>query len=174
MDIPLYIQKSSQNVEGDAKTWIDVFLGFLPSDSTIFEIGSATGRDANYIEGMGFKIIRTDIHQEFVNFQKEKYNKDVLFFDVKNIVLQEDLSKGFGGVFARAVLNHFSISELNQIFLNLKLMLKKEAVFAFNLPNNFLSEDILSLLEKNNYKLLSKFVSEKDSWTYFITSLIKS
>ena len=44
-----YADSISSEVTGELKDWLDSFSLLLPEHSQIFELGSATGRDARYI-----------------------------------------------------------------------------------------------------------------------------
>ncbi|MFA6404722.1 MAG: class I SAM-dependent methyltransferase [Candidatus Paceibacterota bacterium] len=170
MDIPTYIKNSIQQVEGDAKIWIDEFLQRLSTNANILEVGSGTGRDANYIEKKGYIVIRTDIYPEFIEYQNEKYKKKVLFFDLKQEIIPDNFLKKFDGLFVRSVLNHFSFEEIKEILRRLKLVLKSNALFAFNLPNNIFSQKIIDYLKQENFNLISLNISHKDGWVYIIVS----
>lgn len=48
--------------------WVDAALDLLPNkQASILEIGSGTGRDAQYMEDRGFTVSRTDAVQGFVD-----------------------------------------------------------------------------------------------------------
>lgn len=45
----------------------------LPKGSKVFEIGSADGTNAKYIEKLGYEIIASDIAEDFINSIKSKW-----------------------------------------------------------------------------------------------------
>jgi hypothetical protein len=47
-------------------------LSYLPKTAAILELGSAHGRDADYIESLGYKIYRTDAVKAFVDYLQAK------------------------------------------------------------------------------------------------------
>ncbi len=61
-----YISGTAAETNGSIKAWIDNFLDLLPLNAHIIEIGSAFGRDAQYIESCGFSVKRTDATIGFV------------------------------------------------------------------------------------------------------------
>src|SRR4051812_23652083 len=61
-----YIDSMSPDIQGDVKTWIDRALKLLPKGSEIIELGSGAGREADYIETRGYKVIRTEAAPRFV------------------------------------------------------------------------------------------------------------
>jgi hypothetical protein len=63
-----YLAAMIPSVQGAVKSWIDAGLALLPKHAHILEIGSAHGRDADYIESCGYAIDRTDAAQSFVNY----------------------------------------------------------------------------------------------------------
>ena len=67
----LYIERTAATVANDLKEYFHTLLTNLPKDATILEIGSGAGRDANYIESLGYSALRTDVVEVFVNHQKK-------------------------------------------------------------------------------------------------------
>jgi hypothetical protein len=62
-----YMAANKPITEGNLKEWVDRVLSFVPKGSRILELGSAYGRDADYIELAGYKVVRTDAVKNFVN-----------------------------------------------------------------------------------------------------------
>jgi hypothetical protein len=52
-----YIDGTPQSVEGFVQDWIDRTLSGVPPSANILEIGSAFGRDADYIERLAIRLI---------------------------------------------------------------------------------------------------------------------
>ena len=67
-----YIDGTPSVVDGHVKTWIDETLALVPQNARILEIGTATGRDADYIEAQGYYVERTDATKAFVALQREQ------------------------------------------------------------------------------------------------------
>lgn len=173
MDIPIYIKNSTDKIEGDAKVWIDKFLYELSNNANIIEIGSGTGRDANYFEEREYKVTRTDIHQEFIEYQNKKYKKEVLIFDVEKDFIPDNFLYKFDGLFVRAVLNHFSLEKTEEILKRLKKVLKPHGVLAFNLSKDGFSQKIIDYFKREDFKVISIYTSKKDIWVYIIISYNK-
>lgn len=93
-------------IDGDLKQWIDALLDSLNPPAKILEIGSGDGRDANYIEALGYHVERTDGAKEFVNMQREQGKRA----HVLNL-LTDELSGAYNLVFANAVFLHFNKQE---------------------------------------------------------------
>ena len=69
MGIYQYIAGTAQETNGAVQIWIDNVLNYLATDAKIIEIGSAFGRDANYMESVkGFAVERTDASEGFVAY----------------------------------------------------------------------------------------------------------
>jgi 2-polyprenyl-3-methyl-5-hydroxy-6-metoxy-1,4-benzoquinol methylase len=73
----------------------------VPDGEQVLEIGSGTGRDADYLESSGIAVKRTDAAREFAQIQAER-GKEVALLDVVN----DDLGGPYGGVLALCVLMH--------------------------------------------------------------------
>lgn len=102
-----YIERTPQEVNGCVKIWIDSLLQTLDSDAKILEIGSAFGRDADYIETQGFSVERTDATLGFVNhLESQGHNARALN------ILTDEIDSGYNLIFADAVFLHFTDDEL--------------------------------------------------------------
>lgn len=77
----LYTERSPQEVRGFLKDWIDTVFADLSRDTRILEIGSAGGRDADYIEGgFGFTHFdRSDAVPEFVEMLRRAVMSIIIF-----------------------------------------------------------------------------------------------
>lgn len=96
-----YIQRTPQVVDGFVKKWIDKAFTGLPKDSKILEIGSAFGRDADYIESLDFNVQRTDAAKEFVDYLNAQ-GKDARLLNI----ITDEIVGNYDVVFANAVLLH--------------------------------------------------------------------
>jgi SAM-dependent methyltransferase len=125
-----YIDGTPQLVEGFLQGWIDKVLADLPRDAKILEIGSAFGRDADYIEGRGYKVERTDVTSGFVRLLQEKGHEARLLN-----ALVDDLGGGYDLLFADAVLLHFTRDETKSVIDKAYSALSNNGRFAFSLKN---------------------------------------
>ena len=114
-------------ISGSLKDWIDASLKLLPANAHILELGSAHGRDADYIEAKGFKVDRTDAAQAFVDYLKS-LNKDARLLNA--------LTDNYGGpydmVYANAVLLHFTPEQAASVLEKVHNALKPSGLFSFS------------------------------------------
>lgn len=174
-----YIDHTSHEISPLVKTWIDETLALLPSQAKILEIGSAFGRDADYIESLGYKVERTDATRAFVTVLQKKGHAARLFN-----VLTDPLTPCYDLVFANAVFLHFTPQELKTVLQKIYAALTKDGLLAFTVkhghgeewtnaklghPRYFCywkEEDIVSLLNQNRFDPLR--VSKDDKFYQLI------
>jgi hypothetical protein len=104
-----YIDNHPHDITGELKEWIDGLLEQLPKDASIFEVGSAYGRDADYMEAQGYTVTRTDATHAFVEDLHQRGYEAADF----NLITDEFDSQ-HQLVFADAVLLHFNREEFRQ------------------------------------------------------------
>jgi SAM-dependent methyltransferase len=114
-------------VTGSVRVWIDFALELLVPGSFILELGSAHGRDANYIESKGFTVDRSDAAEAFVKYL-QKQGRKARYLDA--------LKGGYGGpfdmVYANSVLLHFTSREMVRVFKSTRNALNPEGLFVFS------------------------------------------
>ncbi len=59
-----YLERTHGETLGEFKEWLDSFASHIPREGAIFEIGSASGRDARYLATQGFTVLCTDVVPE--------------------------------------------------------------------------------------------------------------
>ena len=101
-----YIKGTPQQVSGEVQAWLDENLKALAPNAKILELGSAFGRDADYIESRGFKVERTDASKAFVDYLRNQGRQA----RVLN-ALTDELGAGYDMIFANGVLLHFNRSD---------------------------------------------------------------
>ena len=94
------------------KAWLDKAIDGLNKDSKILELGSGVVTEADYLESLGYKVIRSDIVDGFIDFIKAQ-GHDCL----KLNALTDDLPTDCDLIFANAVFLHFTNSQA-KIFLD--------------------------------------------------------
>jgi SAM-dependent methyltransferase len=131
MNTEAYIAAAKKEVEGVHKVWIDDLLSRLPDGAVIFEIGSATSRDADYMERTkpSVSVIRSDKEKSFVGYMEEQ-GKKALLFDILQDEFEAD--KKYDACFAHQVIMHFTLDELENIFKKVRSALKEDGYFAFS------------------------------------------
>lgn len=117
------------------KDWIDTVLTLLVAPHRILEIGSANGRDADYIESRGYTVERTDAVTGFVELlqlhghQARRLN-----------ALTDDFGGPYELIFADAVFVHFTSFELMRILASVRRSLSPNGLLAFSLKEGDGSE----------------------------------
>lgn len=166
-DIQGYINNTSQEVDGEFKKWIDRALDSIPSDGRVLEIGSASGRDAEYIKQKGFNIVPTDAAEGFVSILKQRG------YDARKLnILTDKIDGKYDMVFANAVFLHFNPEELRNVLEKIKGALKLNGILAFSVKEGegsgwsdhklksprffqyWKSEPLKKLLEESGYETL--------------------
>lgn len=123
-----YIDGTPQEVGGDVKSWIDATLDGLATDAKIIEVGSAFGRDANYIESLGYTVLRTDATDGFVKLLTEQGHQAKGF----NLIT-DNFDTDYDLVFADAVLLHFTRDEVAEATRKIHGALTHSGRFSFSL-----------------------------------------
>lgn len=123
-----YIETCPTEVKGDLKAWIDRNFKSLDKKSKILEIGSGSGKDANYINSIGYNIELTDASQGFVDYLISQGR-----VARKLNALTDDLGADYDMVFSNAVFLHFTPSELDRVLANVYKALKPNGRIVFSL-----------------------------------------
>jgi SAM-dependent methyltransferase len=122
-----YALSIPSQVTGAMKEWIDVFVADLPRGASIFEVGSGTGRDAIYLESLGFKVQRSDIASPFI-----KAFDDQGFAVQRFDVLKDNFPGRQQVVFANSVLCHMTNRQLHTALKTVHDALVPGGRFGFN------------------------------------------
>jgi hypothetical protein len=153
----------------------------MPQDKSIFEIGSAFGRDANFMESLGYKVNRSDAASSFVNYLHEQGSSCQLFN-----ALKDDLSDSTFAVFASAVFLHFTKHELENVLKRMYAKFDDGGLLAFSVKCGIGQEweneklgrkrlfcywqpnELQNLLSKFNFEILYLEQDEEQKWIYII------
>lgn len=114
-------------VTGSVKDWVDASLTMIPGGGRVLEIGSAHGRDADYIESKGFTIDRTDAVRSFVDYMRNG-GKDAKLLNA----LTDDYGTDYDMIYANAVLLHFTPEQSLEVIKRAYASLRQGGVFAFS------------------------------------------
>lgn len=125
-----YVDRTVSEVSGETKTWIDATLSFLPLTARIIEIGSAFGRDAQYMESFGYTVERTDATQGFVSLLQENGYSASRFN-----VLTDDFTSTYDLIFANAVFLHFKPQQLRMVLEKCHASLSENGVLSFSVKH---------------------------------------
>ena len=82
----------------------------LPAGGHVLDIGSGPGWDADFLEGLGVRVHRTDVTQSFRDFQAER-GQQVDALDV----LTDKIAETYDGILMLCVLQHFERTELDGV-----------------------------------------------------------
>lgn len=185
----VYVDKTANQVTGSIKDFIDNFLGAIPANASILEIGSGTGRDADYIQNLGYDILRTDAAQGFVGHMTAQGH------EAKRLnIVKEALDEKFDAILANAVFLHFDEEDFAKAITNVKAMLKNDGVFALSLhKGTFIGmsdhkhkaryfhewgeDQIISYLSEQGFKVLKSLpgesITKRKIWILLITQLVQ-
>jgi SAM-dependent methyltransferase len=141
-----YLQGTPQVVSGELKAWIERNLAKLKQNAKIFEIGSGTGKDADYIESKGFSVQRSDATKAFVKFLKDKGHEAKVFN-----AISDAFPGSYDMIFADAVLLHFNRDETKQVAAKVFQALNPNGRFVFNLKRGDGDELVSNKLHDPRY-----------------------
>ena len=160
--------------------------------SKVFEIGSADGENAKYIESLGYNVTASDIADAFIDETKSKIENTVKFN-----VLEDDFKDKYLAVLAWRVFVHFTKEDLDITLNKVYKALENGGVFIFNIMNRetrdcdeewvdfpneyhmnaeryykyFSEKEVNELIQKTNFKINS-FHKEggesKNKWLVYV------
>ncbi len=101
-----YLATVRKQPADNVQVWLLKAIENLSKNALIFEVGSAGGIEANYLETIGFKVQRSDAAKSFVQYLQSTGVSCLLFN-----ALTDDYPAKYDLIFANAVLLHFTDSE---------------------------------------------------------------
>jgi 2-polyprenyl-3-methyl-5-hydroxy-6-metoxy-1,4-benzoquinol methylase len=96
----------------------------LPMGGSVLEIGSGTGRDADFIESLGALVRRTDATPAFIHLMAERGKQA----DLLN-VMTDELGGPYGGVLAMGVLIHVDREQTDAVLRKIQAALQPGGAF---------------------------------------------
>jgi SAM-dependent methyltransferase len=141
-----YIDTSPQKVDGQLKAWIDKNLKQIDKTAKILEIGSGSGKDADYFESLGYKVELSDASQGFVD-HLIKNGKPARLLNA----ITDDLGGDYDMVFADAVFLHFNPEQLEKVLSKVFEALKPNGLIVFSLKAGSGEEVTDRKLDVNRY-----------------------
>jgi SAM-dependent methyltransferase len=133
--IDQYIASMATTGYSDLMIWLDEALALLPPGGLVLEIGTGTGREADYIESRGFKISRSDAASAFVDLLRKQGHEARLIN-----ALTDDFGGSYDMVIANAVLLHFTPEEARLVLKKALDSLRPGGIFAFTVKEGHGSE----------------------------------
>jgi len=126
MDIPAPVldsmQRTIQSYEASARDYDAIvadhpppeiedalrrMVALVPAGGSVLEVGSGTGRDADFVESLGVIVRRTDATQAFLDLQAERGKQGALL----NVV-SDPLGGPYDAILAMAVLIHVDRAQI--------------------------------------------------------------
>jgi len=126
MDIPAPVldsmQRTLQSYEASARDYDAIvadhpppeiedalrrMVALVPAGGSVLEVGSGTGRDADFVESLGVIVRRTDATQAFLDLQAERGKQGALL----NVV-SDPLGGPYDAILAMAVLIHVDRAQI--------------------------------------------------------------
>jgi len=179
-----YVERTPKEIGEEFKIWMDHFLQKLPRAGKIFEVGSASGRDARYFDGKGFKVLCTDvIPQALSKLSQEGFETAQYDFRDKP---HKEWQGQFDGFFANAVLLHASEKMFVRALRNLLEILKPNGIGAFSLKSGegeemteekmdaprffkyYSLEELKEILAKYPVEIVSLSTADDGKWLHVI------
>lgn len=178
-----YLRSMSSSTSDDIKRWIDRMLKLVPLGGRVLELGSGAGRDATYMESLGYHVVATDAAQGFVDrLQKAGHETKQLN------ALTDEYGNDYDLLFANAVLLHFSPEDVKTVLRKAHDSLNEDGIMAFSVKQGQGSEwltekidaprqfyywnkpDIEQLLKDSDFSIveITEGKSRKASWHYVI------
>jgi 2-polyprenyl-3-methyl-5-hydroxy-6-metoxy-1,4-benzoquinol methylase len=96
----------------------------LPRGGSVLEIGSGSGRDADFVESLGAAVRRTDATQAFLDLMAERGKAA----DLLN-VMTDELGGPYDAVLAMAVLIHVDREQIDAVLHKIHTALKPGGAF---------------------------------------------
>jgi len=126
--VPEYVAGTSNVVSGLTKTWIDAALDGIPFDARLLELGSGHGRDAIYIQKLGYALDCSDATPAFVEHLR------ALSLEARHFnALSDALSSDYDLILANAVLLHFNRQQFSNVLAKMSSALRPRGRFSFTL-----------------------------------------
>jgi SAM-dependent methyltransferase len=172
-----YLLITPNSVTGEYKILFDQVLANVAKTASIFEIGTGTGRDADYIDSLGYKVTRSDVANSFIDYNRAA-GKEI----IKLNAITDQIVGKYDLILAMAVFLHFNTQEFEIALKNVHQALNKDGLFLIGLKNGYgerLSSDkfeaqryykywdqqsIQTKLEDFGFAILTNQLSHENKW----------
>lgn len=122
-----YIENTLTEILPNLKSFIDYFLSLCGDEFTILEIGSGTGRDAEYIKGRGYKVLASDASDTFIKKLRENTSLKI----IKLNILSDELPENIQAVYLNSVFHHFTDTEMKSALVKIIAKIPPGGLVAF-------------------------------------------
>ena len=102
----------------------------LPNNANVFEIGSGEGKNAKFMQDLGFKVTASDVADDFIEATR-KLGVNTIKFNV----LEDEFTQKYFGIFCWRVFVHFTKEDALNILQKVYSALENDGVFIFNAIN---------------------------------------
>jgi 2-polyprenyl-3-methyl-5-hydroxy-6-metoxy-1,4-benzoquinol methylase len=127
-----YARRYAANVASPSGSGADALrrlADVLPAGGRVLDIGSGPGWDADFLEGLGLHVHRTDVTTSFRDFQVER-GKQCDALDL----LTDEITETYDGILMLCVLQHFERDELDAVLRKLARALKSQGALFLSYP----------------------------------------
>jgi len=134
---------------------LKIFIDLVRPKGNILDLGCGPGQHAKLFAQNGFSVTGIDLSEKMINIAKAKV-PNALFFEMD--ILNFDLpKKTYNGIWASASLIHLKRSDISEVIINLKKLLKKNGIL------------YVSIKEGNNEGFLidGRYNDVKKFYTYY-------
>ena len=125
----LNLDKANHKRE-ELQKFIKTNIEILPKKSKIFEIGSADGSNAKYIESLGYQVTASDIAEDFIKEINKKGLNSINFN-----ILKDEFTEKYSAIFCWRVFVHFTKEDIEIILQKIYDALENNGLFIFNAMN---------------------------------------
>lgn len=123
-----YIENTPKETPDFVGELIDKAVLGMPKDARILELGSASGREAAYLQARGFSVECSEVVPAFIDVLTQKG------FKVRKLnAITDDLGGPYEVILANAVLVHFTRQQTEQTLRKVLAALSDHGVFACTL-----------------------------------------
>lgn len=105
-------------------------LKLIPNGAKVFEIGSANGVNAKFIESIGYDVTASDVANDFISACKANGLNTVNFN-----VLKDDFNDKYSVILAWRVFVHFTKEDMVEVLRKTYNSLEDGGIFIFNVMN---------------------------------------
>ncbi len=123
-----YASATADAMSDSLKRWLTMATEGLSTDASIFEIGSGTGRDALYLQSLGYTVQCSDATEAFLS-QLQQKNLDTKHFNV----VTDTFEQAYSLILADAVLLHLTLEQTKHALKKICQALERNGRFALTL-----------------------------------------